>query len=278
MKEHEFKSEIKDYVEKSYEEFIEYKNIIRKIFAVFHEICEKNQITYYYAFGSLLGAIRDKGMIPWDADIDVMVPINQVNDLISALNKELPSEYYIESNFTTTNYYLCEMRICSKKYDSQYIHLDIFYLIGAPSDDKELSSFDRKVKRMFLLRAWRYQDLEKGKNTKDNIIYYAKKIVQKILKIEPDFIFNYRCNKMLWKYNFIKSQNYIVWASGAEIFPKNIFEPKRIIDCEGNSMYIPNDSDKFLEIRYGDYNSYLPINDRFDEFYNAYKRFKNSKI
>lgn len=278
MKEIDFKNEIINYIDNSFEDFCKYKRLIQDIFDVFHEICKRNNITYYYAFGSLLGAIRDNGMIPWDADIDVMIPINEVSNLLNALSKELPSDYYIESNFINKNYYLFETRICSKKYDSQNIHLDIFYLIGAPKNIKQLETFDKKVKKLFILRAWRYQDIQKGKNKKDTIIYYLKKMIKIFLRIEPDCIFNYRCNKLLWKYDICKAENYIVWAFGAEIFPKKIFEPRKIIKCDNRNIYVPNNSDEFLKIRYGNYNEYLPIDDRFEEFYNAYKRFKNSKI
>ena len=55
-------------------------------------ICESHNITYYLAYGTLIGAVRHQGFIPWDDDIDVWVPISQYEDLMNILEKESPYE------------------------------------------------------------------------------------------------------------------------------------------------------------------------------------------
>ena len=63
-----------------------------KMLKKFIEFCEKNNLTYYICGGTLLGAIRHKGFIPWDDDIDVMMPRKEFEKLEKILNKKRISE------------------------------------------------------------------------------------------------------------------------------------------------------------------------------------------
>ena len=273
MTNNEFKKEILNYIEKSYDSFVECQNMINEMFSVFHEICMKHDIHYYYGFGSLLGIVRDKGMIPWDADIDVVIPVNKMKHLIKVLESELPSDYYVLSNFIDKNYYLCETRICRQNFDPDVYHIDIFYLIGAPENRKTLLLFDKKVKKAFYYRALRFQKITKGSTTRDKLVFYTKKIIKIFLKIKPDYFFNKKCEKLLFRYDFDNSTNCIVWAIGGEIFPVNIFEPCTLYKDKDFECILPNDPDCFLTIRYSNYMDYLPIKNRFEEFYSGFNRF-----
>ena len=63
--------------------------ICLKLLDKFVEVCEKNNIDYYLAFGSCLGAIRHKGFIPWDINIDVLMTSDQFLKLDTAMSKEI---------------------------------------------------------------------------------------------------------------------------------------------------------------------------------------------
>lgn len=272
MNNDQFLLELHDYVDKSYSEFQSFQKQIIDMYSVIYDICKKNGIHCYVGFGSLLGIIRDNGMIPWDADIDLLIPINQAENLINILKRELPGDYYLVTNFIDKNYYLCETRICQKGFNSDVMHIDVFYLIGSPNEESQRLKFDKKVKQFFYRRAIRYQPIKKGNTSASKLIFFTKKIIKFIMHIEPNFIFNARCNRILFKYDFSKSEYCIVWAVGGEIFPVKIFEPARLYRYGGLECLLPNDPVTFLRIRYGEFKEYLPVSDRFEEFYAGYKR------
>lgn len=278
MNNNSFRKEINNYINQAYDEFEESQSIVKEIFGVFHEICKNNNFHYYYGYGSLLGIVRDDGMIPWDCDIDVFVPVNCMPKLIRLLKRYLPPEYYVMSDFIDKDFYLCESRICKKNYDSSVYHVDIFYLIGAPNDEKKLRGFDKKIKRMYYLRCLRNQEIDKGKTRGEKLIYYIKRIIKLVLHIEPGFIFNKKCRRLMFKYNFDKSKKCVVWYERAEIIPVDALEPVNVYEHEKFQCFLPNNPDACLRNTYPNYKKYMPIGTRFDEFYCGYKRFLGSRV
>ena len=75
----------------------------QKVLAEIIRICEKYDITYYADYGTLLGAIRHNGFIPWDDDIDICLKRNDYMKLLQILPKELPKNYNINNCYTNIN-------------------------------------------------------------------------------------------------------------------------------------------------------------------------------
>ena len=90
-----------------------------KLLLIVKEICEKHKLEYYLNFGSLLGAIRHKGYIPWDDDIDIMMIREDYNKLLKILDKE----------FKKTNLFYTHSEIIRVYYGKTPVQIDIF-----PSD------------------------------------------------------------------------------------------------------------------------------------------------
>ena len=71
------------------------------ILDVFHEVCVKNNLRYSLAYGTLLGAVRHKGFIPWDDDIDVLMPREDYEQLKLVWKRNAPSEYILQEPYTS---------------------------------------------------------------------------------------------------------------------------------------------------------------------------------
>lgn len=96
----------------------ERKEISLEILEDLDRICRKKNITYYLAYGTLLGAVRHQGFIPWDDDIDVWVSINDYKRLLYELKRE--SRYEIIDHLNNQNWPRC----FSKLSDSSTIIVD----------------------------------------------------------------------------------------------------------------------------------------------------------
>lgn len=120
-----------------YAEFREYQKITMDILKEFHRICIKSNIHYSLWAGSMLGAVRNGSQIPWDYDVDIMVPLEQKKILIECLNKEMKNDYYVYCPETDPRCQHYIMRISKAGYKSGYLHVDVFYFFGSPNDERE---------------------------------------------------------------------------------------------------------------------------------------------
>ena len=72
--------------------------IQKKILDIFHQIsqiCDKEKIEYYAIGGTCIGAVRDKGFVPWDDDMDIAIPIEQFDKFIDIAKQKLPPKYEV---------------------------------------------------------------------------------------------------------------------------------------------------------------------------------------
>lgn len=76
----------------------------QEILDVFHEVCMQNQLKYSLAYGTLLGAVRHKGFIPWDDDIDIMMLREDYEKLVALWPKVAPSQYILQNYYNESDY------------------------------------------------------------------------------------------------------------------------------------------------------------------------------
>lgn len=116
----------------------------------FDEVCKKLDLTYCVDSGTLLGAIREKGFIPWDDDIDVVMLRDDYEVLINKGQKYFDGQYFLQSTYSDINYYRCHAQLRNTNTTgilphegkrvqfNQGVFIDIFVLDGIPEDQEIL--------------------------------------------------------------------------------------------------------------------------------------------
>ena len=122
-----------------------------KLLLAFKQFCEKHKLKYYLCGGTLLGAVRHQGFIPWDDDIDVCMPRPDYEQMIRLVKEtqEIDLIAFELDNCTYPYAKLVNKQIIVKReiegQDDQFLWMDIFPMDGIPSSLKETESLYRKI-------------------------------------------------------------------------------------------------------------------------------------
>lgn len=271
----EFKAEIAEYASSSYEDFRRYQRLTSETLAEVDRVARIAGVDYQLAWGSLLGAVRDGGQIPWDYDIDLFVPIDQRQLLVDGLRRHLDGRYYVSSiefDEECDNYL---MRVCPKGYDSSYMHVDIFFLCGAPCSRRK--SFDRSFYILCRTRYWKYADVEKRARG-NNLKRACFNLFHALSSCVPNSALDRRYWSLANRVPLSTAQE-IVEAdrfSRDYTFPRSILDTEDIVLGDGSVRRVPKERDELLRRMYGEYMLYAPTESRFREFLSHYWALKSS--
>lgn len=241
----------------------EMKEIELDILKMFDAFCKEHNITYFLAFGTLLGAIRYKKFIPWDDDVDVLVPREDYNKLLTLFeDSDRYRLYSFEKNpkFHYPFAKLCDMT--TRKEQGVYknkgvdlgIEIDIFPLDNWDNDLEKAKLEARRIKKY--QRWMKVTKLEKPLDTSP-----LKRAVWSVMIPLVKMIGGgYFIKKMIKESNkpSQKGSAYVgakVWAIYGErgIIPADAFASAIQVEFEGQMFPAPVGYDKYLTCLYGDY-------------------------
>lgn len=240
----------------------ELKEIELAILKDFHSFCVDNHLCYFLAYGTLLGAVRYHGFIPWDDDVDVMMPREDYNRFMKLYQD---SEYYrllaFEKDPSAEFPYakICSMTTRKEEngYDSKVplgVDIDIFPLDYWADDIEEAR---REVKRI----GWSMFCLGLSKLRKPDSVHLLKRIVKWLLmrwcKLRGGA---YYVRKILQEAikdeqrgsRYMGTKTWCVYGEH-NIVPSEAFSDGVEIEFEGEKFFAPVGYDTYLTCLYGDY-------------------------
>lgn len=241
-------------------EFDERRKICIDILKQFASICEEYNLYYTLVGGSLLGAVRHKGMIPWDDDIDVLMFRDDYDKFIKVFAEKDYPDLKIHCFEVDKNYPHIVLKICQNNTiaiddngnEKAYgVFIDVFCMDGMGNDyslaiknrEKQINYINNGYsisKYPFISKLWhKFCSLKRYGFEKE---YYIK-----------------MCNKFS-----VDESKYLANTSfyDKKIFPKYLFEKRVLLEFENDKYWCMEKYHEYLILKYGDYLKLPPEEER----------------
>lgn len=258
---------------KEISEVKEIQEIALNILVYIDKICKENKLNYFLSDGTLLGAVRHGGYIPWDDDVDIWMSREDYLKFMEIVNKQ-DSHFKVIDRTNTKDYIYGFGKVIdtrtlllekAHKKCKMGIYVDIFTYSGVPGNEPK--DYKNYVKWCVFLNKQRYpafrtyKEVCKGHkdgNVRRFFTWSIRKIVggKNILRMMDYFGFKYSPENT--KYVSCLTSGY----KEKDIMPKEIIEETVDIEFEGRIFKAPVGYKKYLEIEYGDYMTLPPEEQR----------------
>ena len=249
---------------------------MKKVFAIlldlymeFSELCDKYGLKYYANSGFLLGAIRHKGFIPWDDDLDVAMPREDYNKLMEIAPKELEYPYFLRTPYTDPECFYSSIVLMnlSTSFVPKIFRNNNFKM-GIPMDifpldycDPETLDADRKLIYKHIMRCSGW--MKRGCN---NFDYYQPSKYAEYKTDNPmkewEEIQRIAQNPRYNKSQFLGISVLTILKKEQSIYPAKDFEHCIMWPFEKISVPVPVGYENLLSIQYGDYMTPPPNDER----------------
>ncbi len=262
----------------------EFQVVLLEVFKQFANYCKENGLTYYAAYGTLLGAIRHQGFIPWDDDIDVYMMRKDYDKLIAKRDTLRGTPYKIthvldgKSPYPFAKFYTTKGTIWEYKHFPFIIGpwIDIFPIDEGSVDEEHANAiYDR-----FHHLMWKYRKSIADVKWKDilrdtvhlNGFNGPINLVKKIRYVPFKKNYLREIKTCIDEIRSIKSSQLRIYPSGRskEAYSKELFKDAISVPFEDTFISIPNGYDVVLTAFFGDYMTLPPVEKRIsqhDSFY-----------
>ena len=244
-------------------------------------ICENNNIPLCLSGGTVLGAIRHKGFIPWDDDIDLMLPRQEYDRLILLLEQLNDNRYSIVSmrdGISTFSYAkLIDKEIVLEQEEDTYevtsnLWIDIFPVDGLQEDTNKVKGSYRHTKFLRMgLRVASSRNMDAGSKLKR----FVKPLVILPAKIVGAHTWVKKLDRYCRKIEFGSTNNVGVLCAGygyKECMPYDEWIKYTKVEFEGEFYWVPGCWEYYLRSLYGDYMKLPPEDKRHTHDLKAYRR------
>ena len=262
----------------------EIKKIQLNILKSVDDYCSKNDIKYFLSYGTLLGAIRHKGYIPWDDDIDIMMLRNDYEQFLSDFNKNRTDNLEVLHS-SIDKKFPYEFAKIHDKTTTLIENVDVKYSIGVNIDlfvVDYLGDNKENAKKIYN-KNWIWEKILLVKNIKSNKKdrNFIKNNIVKLLKFicKPITIYKITSsmNKNSQKYKNANGKYLGILCERdftyAKVFEKEWFNDSIKVQFENLKLNIPKQYDKILKTMYGNYMQFPPKEERITHHdYIAYQK------
>lgn len=261
-----------DYIEYDPETLKRLQSTLLMMLEDFISVCEKNDIDYFVAGGTALGAIRHKGIIPWDDDIDIAYRRSDEDRIIALMREEYGDKYWfinpkIDPSFPYLPTHMClkgtvfKEKIYTHDYKSG-VFLDLY-----PLDDV----YEDACKRFKqVLLAWLWGKLYIMYFVSNPVLYYEgwkAKLVRcgcavgnramHLLRIRPSFLYKKALKYSLECSLSEHSSQLFMWPHNPTPFmcllKKDDVFPARVVPFNHLNVCVPRNVEDYLKAEYGDF-------------------------
>ena len=232
------------------------------------ELCRKHNIKYFLLGGSAIGAIRHKGFIPWDDDLDIVMDNENYEKFITVCRKELDAEkYYIQEAFVNwpLGFTKIKLKETSFQEPGQYINsdgecgifLDVFKLENAPS-----SKFAQRWQYLCAKYLLCYCLLERGW---PEVSGMKKLMMLAAYPVKFGFIRKF-LKYQVGKWNKMNTGSRLFWTGryryNKSFYNKEIFSEAVYVPFEDTMLPVPRGYDQWLSQIFGDYMTPPPMKEQ----------------
>lgn len=253
----------------------------------YHNFCVKNGLRYYLIGGSMLGAIRHKGFIPWDDDIDVGMPRKDFERFLSLTEGKIIDHYTSESFHSKNPDYVYPF---AKLYDTETtltemkripvtrgVYIDVFPLDGASFDKRYQKSY-KKFRYWKNLLSILTADVNENRNWKVNWSIRLARLIPFHITITKRLLYliDHFCQTIDFD-NAATVANLVGSRKSKELLDWDIFGTPVLYDFEDTKLYGVQLYDRYLSELIGDWKVLPPEDKRYGHF-NGYCDLKNGYI